>query len=148
VKPLRNKVAQARRDIAEMAQVLAELELVSHGRTMRPDGRVAGSKDPSPILRVDEEPYPHETFRAMWDAAETAERRAQVLADAKTALEAMRKAPPPPDQFLVRGTFAWERMIALDDETPIVELARLHGISRKTIHAWRKKHRPDVEPDR
>jgi hypothetical protein len=101
-----------------MAQVLAELELVSHGRTMRPDGRVAGSKDPSPILHVDEEPYPHENFRPLWETAETADRRRQVLADAKTTLEAMRKAPPPPEQFLVRFSFSWKRMIGQRRRNP------------------------------
>jgi hypothetical protein len=126
-------------DERAMRKLLADLELVSHGRTMRVDGRVTGSTDPSPMLRVDDEPYPHEHYRQRWQHADDDERR-QVLADARAHLESIRKTPPPPEHLLERCTYPWYVQIANDRETPVAELARLHGVSRKSIYAWREKY--------
>lgn len=132
-------------DYTAMRQVLAALELVSHGRTMRVDGRVAGSNDQSPILHADEEPYPHEEFRSRWNAAATAAERAEILDDARTALERLRKAPPPPEHLIDPDSYHFRVFIA-NDPRPDAELARLYPVSRKAIRSWRKKYRVGDEP--
>jgi hypothetical protein len=137
---LAEAVTKARADIAAMSQVLAQLEVVSHGRTTSLDGSTSSSRDRSPILRVDEEPYPHDLYRAKWDEASTAVKRAEVLADARATLERVRKAPPPPVGLLERGSHHWWLRIAEDFETPIGELARLHEVSRQAITRWRRRY--------
>jgi hypothetical protein len=143
---LAEAVAQARADVLEMEQVLNDLALVSHGRTVPVDGRVTGSKDHSPILRADEEPYPHEHYRDRWNQAGTAAARADVLADANAHLEALRKTPNPPEALIEPWSFAWKRMIANDPRTP-TELARVYGVSRQSIHNWRRQLRSGSDHD-
>jgi hypothetical protein len=129
----------------EMRKTLAELELISHGRVPHIEGRVTGSKDHSPIMRVDEEAYPHEFWRGEWNAATTDQERREALEGAWRALEGLRRQPQPPDELLERGTLAWKRRIANDNRTSVAELARLHGISRRTVYTYRRKFR---EPER
>ena len=141
---LAEAVARARADRVVMLQVLADLELVSHARTLQLDGQLPSSGDHSPILRVDQEPYPHELYRRAWDAASTAAGRAVVLAEARATLERFRKAPPPPEGLLERGSHHWWLRIANDFETPIGELARINEVSRQAITRWRIRY--DLTP--
>ncbi len=133
-------IADTRCDERAMREVLIQLELVSHGRTMRVDGRVTGSKDPSAILRRDEEPYPHEHFRQRWNETSDVEARRQVLAEARACLEGIRKTPPPPEPLLEPGSFAWKLHIAKQTDTPVAELVRIHGCSRSSIRRWREMY--------
>lgn len=126
----------------EMRQVLAELELVSHGRTQKVDAnRVHASKDPSSILKLDEEAYPHEFWRNEWLAAEDDESRQEALEGARDALKAIKLGAPLPADFLEPGSFRWKCAIADDDERSIAELARVHSISRQTVKSYREKYR-------
>jgi hypothetical protein len=125
----------------EMRQLLLQLELVSHGRTMGLDGRVTGSKDPSPLLRRDGEPFPHEEFAAFWAEARTDGRRRACIEDAREALGRLKRTPPPQKPLLEPGSTAWKREIANDRTTDSGELCRLNSISRQTLKRYRDQYR-------
>lgn len=128
---------------AGMRQLLLDLEMVSHGRTMSLDGRVAGSTDPSPVLFSDGTP-PHEEFRARWRAAKSDERRVEVVKAAREELKRLRRTPPPQQPLLERGSLAWKRDIANDRETSDKDLVRIHSISRQTLWRYRRDYREKV----
>lgn len=123
---------------------LVALELVSQGSTARvfEDGP-RRTRHGSRILRCDVEPYPHERLRALWTEATSLEGLEDLVAEARETLHNLRKSPPAPKPYRERGTIAWKRMIANDTCTPVAELASRHGISRKTIYAYRRRFRQE-----
>lgn len=127
----------------EMRQLLLDLEMVSHGKTMGLDGRVTGSKDPSPLLRAEREPYPHEEWATAYAKAQGASARVEVIAKARRALKDLRRTPPPQKTLLEPGSLAWKREIANDRETESGELCRLNSISRQTLKRYRDIYRED-----
>jgi hypothetical protein len=127
----------------EMRQLLLDLELCSHGRTMGLDGRVTGSKDQSPILRSDEEPYPHEEFRARWASARSATARFEVVRKAREALRDLRRTPAPQRALLEPGSLAWKRDIANSSDS-VEDLVRVNEISRQTVWRYRKMYREET----
>jgi len=123
----------------QFRRCLAALELVSHGTTTRSFGDgVRRRRHGSQILRLDAEPYPHERLQALWEEARSLDAWEEVLAEARETLHNLRKSPPAPKAYRERGTLAWKRMIASDTRTPVAELARRHGISRKTVYDYRR----------
>lgn len=127
-----------------MQQILAELEMISHGKTMKTDGRVAGSNDKSPLLRVDEEPYPHELFRRRYLRARTDTERARVEQEAAEELRLLRKGPERRVDRLTPFSFAWKRAIA-NDPRGASELARVFPVSRQTVYNYRALYREEDE---
>lgn len=127
----------------EIRQLLLDLEMVSHGKTMGFEGRTSGSKDPSPVLYGDPD-LPHLEYAARWDRARTESARAVLVEEARTELGRLRRTPPPQKTLLEPGSLAWKRDIANDRKTTVAELARLNGISRVTVYEYRRLYREDA----
>lgn len=117
---------------AEFRQVLLDLELLSNGRTQSWDGRVTGSKDRSPLMRLHEEPA-HEVFARRWAEAGSEAVRATVLAEARATLRAGRYAAAPP-----RDSKPWQEIVGRSGEHPS-DLAERYGITRQ--YAWQLQQR-------
>lgn len=116
----------------EMRQVLLDLEMLGEGRTQTFDGRVTGSNDRSPILRLSERPA-HEHFARQWSLARTDREREKVVEAAREALRSARFAPPPP-----RDSEPWQELVGKDPRPPAV-VAREWGITRQ--YAWQLQQR-------
>lgn len=116
----------------EMRQVLAELAMLAEGRTQTFDGRVAGSRDRSPIMRLAEQPL-HERFAVLWEEARGEEARSRVLKAAEAALRAARHSPPPP-----RDSPPWQELVGKDPRPPAV-VAREWKITKQ--YAWQLQQR-------
>ena len=137
---------------------VVRLGLVSHANTQNidSDGRGAdsgkpGSRPPTGGIdrRGDREPdYPQKSqdvFIRRLSRARTAHAYEQIADDAEATLKAWARTPEC-DGFLERVDengdfrFSFKRMIANSDD-PIATLARIHGITRKTIYVWRSLYR-------
>ena len=117
---------------SEMRQLLLELEMLAEGRTQTFDGRVTGSNDKSPILRMVERPA-HERLAEEWLLAGTDCEREAVVRAAREALRSARFSPPPP-----RDSEPWQELVGKDLRPPSV-VAREWGITRQ--YAWQLQQR-------
>lgn len=135
----------------ELAQVLAELELVSHvsaarpGSSSRDEGEdIGGRRPPGGIDRGDDREREHlqksaEHFRRRLARARTNEHVETILADARTALAAWRRQPAPTGEPEY-GTPQWKRWVA-ESELSSSEIARKYCVSGQYIRRIRALYR-------
>jgi hypothetical protein len=115
-----------------MRQLLLELELLAEGRTQTFDGRVAGSRDRSPLMRLVERPE-HERLAERWASARSDPERAEAIRAARTALRSARFSAAPP-----RDSEPWQNLVGKDARPPAV-VAREWRITRQ--YAWQLQQR-------
>lgn len=121
-------------------QLLAELELISHGsvqswnpsgggRNAERDDRPTGESDP-----------PHLQLRTELAKALTQTQVDKIAEKARTALRNARYAP---ERRHVRGTLEWRQAIAKDERTA-KDVAKLFDVSERTVYYYRKEYRTSV----
>ena len=110
-----------------MHQVLAELELVSHGTTAA-WGRCEGGEG---VYPPGERNPPHVVYRARWVLAWGPLGRRRVLREARAELERCRRAPRPRMSYRARILMDWAG-------THYGEVARVTGTPALTIYRWRR----------
>lgn len=117
---------------------LTVMQLLSNGTTQRFDGdRVTGSKD-RPLLPAGERRPEFLEFQARFARARSYSSRLAIVEEAERVLDEWRKRKPMDNPE--RGSYWWKKEIANSDRTG-AELARLYGISRQTVQAYRRKYR-------
>jgi len=129
---------------AQLAQVIAELSMISHvpavnlephlsteedigGR--KPPGGTNHSDDRDPDIWVKSA----EHFQIRMAGCRTSRDLELVLVDARRALQAFKRSPAVPGKDPEYGSVHWKRMIANSTESDD-ELSRKHGCSRAMIH--------------
>lgn len=122
-------------------QLLAELELLSHGATMKIDAnRVHGSKERAAMPAGESNP-PHLEFRERYLRAFSEKSRREIVAEAEKCLADWRKTAPPKEPEW--GSYHWKVLVANDDRPREIQV-RHWGISRQTIATYRRKYRKDA----
>jgi hypothetical protein len=132
----------------EARQLVAELELMSHGNAMstgtRPSSEHPGGKRPTGgVDRHDDrepdfEQKSHAHFQARLRGCRCDEDVKAVIADAKRALDAWRRTPAPTDPLW--GTFECGVMIA-NSELPDVHWARIYCVSKARVGQVKRQFR-------
>lgn len=124
-------------------QLLAELELVSHGTTQAWNPSGGGHNAERPAFPPGEPKPPHIALRARLNAALTQTQVDRVCTAAREALRAAKYTPPPTGMEPPYGTVQWKRWIAASSETN-AELARRFNVSAQYIGQVRKDWGPDT----
>lgn len=122
-----------------MKKVLLDLALLSHGSTTRLDANRTnnGPKSDRPRPPGENDP-PHIRFARRYTAASTPHSKREVLLAAMKELGEWKRTRGPSEPL--HGTVQWKRMVANSPNTGD-ELARVHGISRRTVQTYRKQYR-------
>lgn len=121
-------------DLSVARQLLAELEMVSHGTTQAFDTS-GGHSSEKPLMPPGETNPPHTRLRAELAKALT---QTQVDKVADKAREALRKAryTPPSDALLIYGTKPWREAIGNDDR-PAAVVAADYKITERHVRRLR-----------
>lgn len=137
--------------LSELAQLLAELELVSHvsaaraGSSSRDEGEdVGGRRPPGGIDRGDDREPMHpqksvEHFQRRLRRARTNAHLSAILEDAQRALEAWKRQPAPSGEPEY-GTPQWKRWVA-ESSLSSSEIARKFSVSGQYIRRIRSLYR-------
>lgn len=121
-----------------MRQVVAELELVSHGKTQSYEASTTHGEIGHVVLTADREGYPHLAFVRRWNSCGTDRARRAVLKDALDQLDQYRRgtavSKPEP------RTYDWRIKIAHSTQ-PIKVLAREWNVSEAYVKKLRAEYR-------
>lgn len=143
---------------SELAQVLAELELVSHVPAVNldplppktADEKPGGKKPRGGVDRKDDQERGYALksashFRRRLAGAHSDKALEAILADAKKALAAHRRQPPPPDRPEY-GSPQFKRWVS-ESELSAAKIGSLYNVSRQRIERIRAAYgEPAVRP--
>jgi hypothetical protein len=118
-------------DTREARQLLAELELISHGQTQAWDSS-GGHSAEKPLMPAGEPNPPHIALRAQLAAALTQSQVDKVTQKAREALYRARYTPP----RAIYGTEEWRQLVG-SDTRPAAEVAKQYEITARHVHRLR-----------
>lgn len=130
---------------AQFRNVLANLELLMHGKTASFDAPTSGSRERDPRPQGESHP-PHLRFRALWvDCGEDVGCRLEVLETAQKTLEGAKKRPKPPEVDGWTREVRFKEILKEGAGWPVQEVAVALNVPASEVREARKL--ADLNPE-